>query len=183
VSDQRAGAGSADEYRQVMGHFLTGVTIVTGIRDGIPLGFTCQSFASVSLHPRLVTIVPSLVSTSWPGIAASGQFCANILAAGQAQLARDFAVSAGSGGGSKFERVAWSPTKAGNPLIEGHLAFVDCAIVAIHEAGDHFIVVGEVLDVGLGADPAGRPLHYYRGRLSDPGEMLDLMAVEITDTT
>jgi 3-hydroxy-9,10-secoandrosta-1,3,5(10)-triene-9,17-dione monooxygenase reductase component len=179
VSDEDATLDLADEYRQVMGHFLTGVTVVTGVREDVPLGFTCQSFASVSLHPRLVTIVPSLFSTSWPGIAESGLFCVNILAADQAQLARDFAVS----GGPKFEGVAWSPTKAGNPRIDGHLAFVDCAIAAIHEAGDHFIVVGEVLEVGLGPDPASRPLHYFRGRLSEPGRMLDLMAVEITDTT
>lgn len=162
-----------------MGHFLTGVTIVTGVRGGVPLGFTCQSFASVSLHPPLVSIVPSLASTSWPGIEASGRFCVNFLAAGQAQLARDFAVS----GGPKFEGVTWSPTKHGNPLIDGHLAYVDCEIAAVHAAGDHVIAIGEVVELGLGGNPAVRPLHYYRGRLSDPGEMLGLMAVEIGETT
>jgi 3-hydroxy-9,10-secoandrosta-1,3,5(10)-triene-9,17-dione monooxygenase reductase component len=162
-----------DEYRLVMGHFLTGVTIVTGTSADRPLGFTCQSFTSVSLEPRLVTIVPSLISTSWPGIETSGRFCVNVLAAGQADLARRFAVS----GGEKFDGVAWSPCRSGNPVIEGHLAFVDCEIRAVHPAGDHVVVIGEVVELGLGPATVAGPLHYYRGRFFDPGEPLHLSQV------
>lgn len=163
-----------DEYRLVMSHFLTGVTIVTGIRDEVPLGFTCQSFASVSLRPRLVAIIPSLISTSWPGIEASGRFCVNVLSAGQAGLARHFAVS----GGPKFDGVDWSPSRSGNPVIDGHLAYVDCEIGAVHEAGDHVIVIGAVVELGLGDVAEAGPLHYYRGRFFDPGDRLDVPLVD-----
>src|ERR1700719_1397577 len=86
-------------FRTVLGHFASGVVIVTGTTPEGPSGFTCQSFFSVSLEPPLVAIAPGKSSTSWPGIAESGAFCANVLTEDQEALCRAFAVS----GGDKFD--------------------------------------------------------------------------------
>jgi 3-hydroxy-9,10-secoandrosta-1,3,5(10)-triene-9,17-dione monooxygenase reductase component len=143
-------------FREVLGHFATGVTVVTALEDGEPVGFTCQAFTSLSLAPPLVALAPGKSSTSWPRIAAAGSFCVNILAEDQEALARDFAVS----GGDKFAGVGWRPGAIGAPILEGALAWVECRFVQAHDAGDHELVVGRVLDMGV---RPGRPLIYYRG--------------------
>ena len=115
---ERAGASTFDgaRFREVMGHFATGVTIVTAIEEGLPVGFTCQTFTSLSLEPPLVALAPGKNSTSWPRIARTGSFCVNVLSEDQEALCRGFAVS----GGPKFEGVAWHPAPGtGSPVIEG----------------------------------------------------------------
>ena len=157
--DLRAtGASTFDEgrFREVLGHFVTGVTIVTAMEEGEPVGFTCQAFTSLSLDPPLVALAPGKSSTSWPRIAAAGAFCVNILADDQEALGRDFAVS----GGDKFTGVGWHPGGNGAPVLEGALAWVECAFVRSYDAGDHELVVGRVQDMGVSR---GRPLVYYRG--------------------
>jgi 3-hydroxy-9,10-secoandrosta-1,3,5(10)-triene-9,17-dione monooxygenase reductase component len=158
-------------FRRVLGRFATGVTVVTGMDAGEPVGFTCQAFASLSLDPALVLIAPSKASTSWPRIAAGGSYCVNVLAATEAALARRFAVS----GGPKFDGVDWSPSRNDCPVIDGVLAFVDCALEAVHDGGDHLIAVGRVLDLGVGTDggTATGPLLFYRGAFGgfSPHEM------------
>lgn len=135
-----------DEVKMVMSHFATGITIVTAIGDSSPIGFTCQSFTSLSLNPPLIALAPAKSSISWPKIARSGTFCVNILAMGQQDVCRAFAVS----GGDKFERVAWRPASRGAPVIDGALAWVECALELVHDAGDHELVVGRVLALGHG---------------------------------
>jgi 3-hydroxy-9,10-secoandrosta-1,3,5(10)-triene-9,17-dione monooxygenase reductase component len=154
-----AGVSSA-RFREVLGHFSSGVTIVTGLDSDVAVGFTCQSFMSLSLEPPLVAIAPGKSSTSWPRIAPSGSFCVNILADDQEALCRDFAVS-GVDKGDKFSGVGWKPGPGSIPLLDGVLAWVGCRIVATHDAGDHEIVVAEVVDTGV--DTHGRPLLFYRG--------------------
>jgi flavin reductase (DIM6/NTAB) family NADH-FMN oxidoreductase RutF len=153
------GASSFDSarFREVLGHFPTGVTIVTAMEGGEPVGFTCQAFTSLSLDPPLVALAPGKGSTSWPRIASAGTFCVNILAEGQEALCRDFAVS----GGDKFTGVGWKPAANGAPLLDGALAWVECRFVQAHDAGDHELVVGRVEEMGV--NPRGRPLLYYRG--------------------
>lgn len=143
-------------YREVLGHFASGVTVVTAIEGGTPVGFTCQAFTALSLEPPLVALAPGKNSTSWPRIADAGTFCVNILAADQEALCRDFAVS----GGDKFTGVGWKPASQGAPILDGVLAWVECAFVVAHDAGDHELVLGRVLD--LGVNP-GKPLVFYRG--------------------
>lgn len=143
-------------YREVLGHFASGVTVITAIEGEEPVGFTCQAFTALSLEPPLVALAPGKNSTSWPRIADAGTFCVNILAADQEALCRDFAVS----GGDKFTDVGWSPASHGAPILDGVLAWVECAFVVAHDAGDHELVVGRVLD--LGVNP-GKPLVFYRG--------------------
>jgi len=146
-------------FKAVLGRFATGVTVVTAASEEGPVGFTCQAFTSLSLAPPLVALAPGKSSTSWPRIAAARTFCVNILAAGQEELCRRFARSVPSPG-SKFDGVSFRPAPSGAPLLDGVLAWVDCRLVAVHDAGDHELVVGEVQDLGVGS---GEPLVYYQG--------------------
>lgn len=147
-------------FRHVLGHFASGVTVVTGMDGGEPVGLTCQAFSSLSLEPPLVVLAPARTSTSWPRIERTGRFCVNVLAEADAPTARRFARS----GGPKFSGVPWQPSHAGSPVLEGVLAYVDCAIEALYEGGDHLLVVGRVLDLGAPAGGERGPLVFYRGR-------------------
>jgi 3-hydroxy-9,10-secoandrosta-1,3,5(10)-triene-9,17-dione monooxygenase reductase component len=165
-------------FREVLGHFATGVTVVTGVEAGSPLGFTCQSLASLSLDPALLVIAPARGSRSWPRIRASGGFCVNVLAQDQESVARRFARS----GGSKFAGLAWWLSDRGRPVIEGVLAYIDCDLLEVHDGGDHELVIGSVRELsaegsrvpdstGLRAQPRS-PLLFYRGsygRFSEAG--------------
>ena len=105
---------------------------------------TCQSFSSVSLDPPLVLFIPAKTSRAWPLIQRSGKFCVNFLAADQAELSNTMA----SRGADKFADVKWTPSpRTGSPMLEGALAHVDCTIHAVHEAGDHYVVIGRVVDL------------------------------------
>jgi len=153
----------AARYRQVLGHFCTGVTIVTAVEHhpqghGAPVGFSAQSFTSVSLDPPLVAMCPGSAILSWPSIRDAGVFCANILAHDQEELSRRFATR----GVDKFQGVGWRPSHAtGSPVLDGVLAWVDARIEAVHQAGDHLIVVGRVVDLGVNREAS--PLLFYRG--------------------
>lgn len=152
------GAIDSARFRTVMGHFATGITIVTAVHEGTPVGFTAQSFVSLSLDPPLVAVCPGVTSSSWPRIAAADGLCINMLAANQEALCRAFATS----GADKFSGVGWSPSPtSGAPVLEGGLAWVDCRVETTHEAGDHLIVVARVLEMGGGE--GGDPLLFYRG--------------------
>ncbi|WP_407552090.1 flavin reductase family protein [Streptomyces sp. Pv4-95] len=149
------------EFRAVLGHFASGVTVITAPCEDGPAGFACQSFASLSLDPPLVTFMVARTSTTWPRIARAGVFCVNVLGAEQGELCRGFAVS----GGDKFAGVPYvSAPVTGSPRLTDVPAWVDCAIQAVHTGGDHLIVVGRV--EALGSDPAaaeGGPLLFHRG--------------------
>jgi 3-hydroxy-9,10-secoandrosta-1,3,5(10)-triene-9,17-dione monooxygenase reductase component len=147
-------------FRQVLGHFCTGVTVITTADENGPAGFACQSFAALSLDPPLVLFCPSRSSATWPRIAAAGHFCANVLADGQRELARVF----GTSGPDKFAGVRWSPSSSGAPVLDGALTWVGCSVEAVHDAGDHHVVLGRVTE--LGACGARQPLLFYRGRFS-----------------
>jgi flavin reductase (DIM6/NTAB) family NADH-FMN oxidoreductase RutF len=156
------------QFKEAMSRFATGVTIVTALEEGTPVGFSCQTFVSLSLDPPLVALAPAKTSTSWPRIARAGSFCVNVLSARQSGVCMNFAVS----GGDKFVGVPWHSAETGGaPIIEGSLAWIDCELELVHDAGDHELVIGKVLDLGLGE---GEPLVYYRsgfGHLTelDPG--------------
>jgi 3-hydroxy-9,10-secoandrosta-1,3,5(10)-triene-9,17-dione monooxygenase reductase component len=121
---------------------------------------TCQSFSSVSLDPPLVLFIPAKSSRSWPLIQRSGKFCVNFLAAGQAELSNTMA----SRGADKFGDVKWTPSRAtGSPILEGSLAHVDCTIHQVHEAGDHYVVIGRVVDLGIDEGDVD-PLLFFQGK-------------------
>ncbi|MDQ7910377.1 flavin reductase family protein [Phytohabitans sp. ZYX-F-186] len=145
-------------FRQVLGHFCSGITVVTAVADGTPAGLTCQSFFSVSLDPPLVAFSSARTSKSYPAIRRAQSFCINILAHGQERLSTAFARS----GEDKWRGVSWQPAgRTGSPILDGVLAWVECATVAEHEAGDHFLTIGRVLS--LEHSGATEPLLYFRG--------------------
>ncbi|MFH8794969.1 flavin reductase family protein [Streptomyces sp. NPDC017941] len=219
--DERAPVGAA-ELRRVLGHFATGVTVVTAPAPGPaaaapapaparnpaaatatapagnsasagnpapvgnpapaaapapapapagnpapggpgPAGFACQSFASLSLDPPLVSFMVARTSTTWPRIARAGVFCVNVLGADQGPLCRAFAVS----GADKFAGVAHDAAPVtGSPRLAGVTAWIDCTVHAVHTGGDHLIVVGRV--EALGAEPGeAAPLLFHRGAFGD----------------
>lgn len=159
-ADDEAFAFDTARFKDVMSRFATGVSIVSGIDDGRPVGFTCQSFVSLSLDPPFVAVAPARTSTSWPRIARSGSFCVNVLHEDQAALCQGFAVS----GGPKFGGVDWRPAPGtGSPVIEGSLAWVDCRVELVHDAGDHELILGRVLDLGVGE---GSPLLFFRSQFA-----------------
>ncbi len=149
----------AAHFRRVMGHYPTGVTVVTGIGEDGPLGLAIGSFVSISLDPPLVGFFPTNSSSSWPGIKASGSFCVNVLAADQENVCRVFA----SKGEDKFASVEWSPSpETGSPLIAGSLAWIDCRIYSVSEAGDHDLCMGRVVAMDVGRDDV-LPLAFFKG--------------------
>jgi flavin reductase (DIM6/NTAB) family NADH-FMN oxidoreductase RutF len=146
------------KFRQVLGHFPTGVTVVTAMHDGGPVGLAVGSFASLSLDPPLVLFCPGSQSSSWPKIREAGVFCVNILGADQEHVCRVFATKEPD----KFTTVGWSPTVAtGSPRIHDVLAWIDCEVEQIIPGGDHDIVVGRVRD--LDSSDTHGPLVFFRG--------------------
>jgi 3-hydroxy-9,10-secoandrosta-1,3,5(10)-triene-9,17-dione monooxygenase reductase component len=143
--------------REVLGHFVSGVTVVTAITEDGPIGFTCQSFTSLSLDPPLVTFAPARTSRTWPQLRAIGRFCVNVLAEGQDDVSQNFARSTAD----KFDGVPWRPSPHGSPVLEEVVAWLDGELWAEYDGGDHTLAVAQVLD--LGADPDRRPLLYHRG--------------------
>lgn len=158
-------------FRTVLGHFTTGVTIITAASAQGPVGFACQSFAALSLDPPLVLFCPAKTSGSWPVIEQTGHFAVNVLAEHQQDVSSVF----GARGEDKFARVDWTPAdKSSSPLITDTLTWLDCAIDTVHDAGDHYIVIGRVLE--LGHTSHAKPLLFDRGRYrttaDTPGEAL-----------
>ena len=156
-------AGGTPDFRTTLGHFASGIVIIAARHEGRPVGLSIQSFASLSLDPPLVSLSVSLTSATWPAIAEEGRFCASVLSADQEALCRRFAVS----GADKFAGVPWTASpRTLSPRIEGALAWVDCGIRAAYQAGDHWLIVADVLDLDhdLRADGRARlPLLFYRG--------------------
>lgn len=143
--------------RSVLGHFCTGVAVITGHDRAGPYGFACQSVTSVSLDPPYVSFCPAATSSSWPVIRETGRVCINVLAADQHALCARFAVS----GGDKFEGLAFSRGANGAPALPGTLATIEADVEFEHVAGDHTIVVARV--TGLHAHEGREPLLFYRG--------------------
>ncbi|CAN5595771.1 flavin reductase family protein [soil metagenome] len=149
----------ARRFRDVLGRFASGITVVTAMSNGEPVGLTCQSFSSVSLNPPLVLFVPARTSRAWPRIQRAGKFCVNFLAEGQAELSNTMA----SRGADKFADVEWQPSRVtGSPVLPGTLGHVDCTIHTVHEAGDHYLVIGRVQELVAG-DATG-PLLFFQGK-------------------
>ncbi|CAB4364651.1 MAG: flavin reductase [Actinobacteria bacterium] len=155
------------KFRQVLGHFPTGVTVVTATKaDGTPVGLTIGSFTSVSLDPPLVGFLPTVDSDRWADIDDTGSFCVNVLGADQGELCWRFAKSSIE---QPFEGVDWQPSAiTGSPVLDGAIAWIDCRIEHVVEAGDHVFVLGRVLELEHAApehDP--NPLLFFRGKLGD----------------
>ena len=145
------------KYRQVLGHFPTGVTVITAMTDDKPVGMAIGSFASLSLDPAQILFCAGKQSSSWPKVQAAGAFCANILAEDQEDVCRVFA----SKSDDKFGEIGWKHSGNRSPLIDGALAYIDCTVEDVIESGDHFIVIGRVTDLDVRHE--GGPLLFFRG--------------------
>lgn len=156
IPDDPESAARARQFRDVLGLFASGVTVVTSVSDGAPVGMTCQSFSSLSLEPPLVLFSASHSSTSWPRIQLAGTFAINMLADDQQQLCRLFATT----GADKFAGVEWTVGVAGAPLLPGCLAHIECRLDSVTAAGDHDIVIGSPL--AMDEDPSRNPLLFFR---------------------
>ena len=146
-------------FRDALGHFCTGVTVVTATTPAGPVGFACQAFAAVSLDPPLVLFCPTRTSGTWPVIETAGLFCANVLASDQAPVS---AVFGARGVADRFEGVRWAPSPRGVPVLLDALTWVEAEVEAVHDGGDHHVVIGRVTSVGAASDRP--PLLFHRGR-------------------
>ncbi|GAA2727649.1 flavin reductase family protein [Actinocorallia aurantiaca] len=156
------------ELRRAMAEFATGVTVITGMDGAEPVGFACQSFASVSLEPPLVLFCADHRGRSWPRIRTSGRFCVNILGEEQQDLCGRF----GSSRGLRYEGLDWELSRWGAPSLPGVLVRVHCEVHAVHAAGDHDVVIGRVLALEHGSEE--RPMVFFRSRfgLDGPAPLL-----------
>jgi flavin reductase (DIM6/NTAB) family NADH-FMN oxidoreductase RutF len=145
-------------FRQVLGQYPTGVCVITAMQPGgCAAGMAVGSFTSVSLDPPLVAFLPDRSSTSWPKIQAAERFCVNILGAEQESVCRRFS----SKTPDKFEGLPYRLSEGGSPIIDGAIAWIDCEIETVHEAGDHYIVVGLVKELQI--ESGGLPLLFFQG--------------------
>lgn len=145
------------KYRQVLGHFPTGVTVVTAVDDGTPVGMAIGSFSSLSLEPPQVLFCAGNHSSTWPRVRRAGAFTVNILADDQEDVCRVFASKAED----KFAEIGWKHSGNGCPLVAGALAHIDCTIETVVASGDHDIVIGAVTDLEVHHE--GGPLVFFRG--------------------
>ncbi len=147
----------AAQFRQLLGRFATGVTVITVVAPGgRPCGMTANSLASVSLGPPLLSVSIDHAAEMHGVITQGETFVVNILASHQEALSRRFA----DPHDDRFEGVGYRMSDRGGVLLEGALAHIECVRLALHEAGDHTIVIGRVVG---GATTDRRPLLYYRG--------------------
>lgn len=159
-------AFDSGHFRAVLGHFPTGVTIVTGMTGDDPVGFTIGSFTSVSLDPPLVGFLPQVDSSTWDAMAERGSFCVNVLSDLQSDLCWQFAKSGNDD--SRFDGVSWHPAPTGSPVIDRAVAWIDCDVEDVHTMGDHYFVLGRVKALEADANHDGlppQPLVFYRGSL------------------
>ena len=145
-------------YRQVIGHFATGVAIVTCYGPDGPSGLTTNAITSVSLDPLLLLVCFDNGSRTLPAVRAARRFAVNVLRAGQDDLARVF--SSKRVAREKFEAVTHLDAH-GVPVIDGALAWLACDLVDLHPAGDHTIGIGAITQ--MDSDPGGEPLVWFRG--------------------
>ena len=148
------------QFRDAMGHYPSGGTVIGARVGGRPLGFTCQSFHSVSVEPPLVSFGVMKSSTSWPQRRLSDRFSVNLLSESQAQLSSAFARK----GVDRWAHVAWRTDSGECPLIEGSLFSLGCELHAEYEAGDHILVVARVTRITrMQGEDESLPLVFYRG--------------------
>ncbi len=147
-------------FRDKLGLYASGVTIIAGHDGDEPFGFTCQSFYSVSVAPPLISFSVMASSSTYPRIRQTGKFSVNVLSDAQQAISDQFARK----GADKWAGVGWRMTPGQNPVIAGTLMWLDCKIADEHEAGDHYIVIGEVVAMSPNDWHDGAPLLYYRGR-------------------
>ncbi|WP_115935463.1 flavin reductase family protein [Aestuariispira insulae] len=150
---------TALDFRSACGQFATGVCVVTGMLDNkSPVGVTINSFSSVSLEPPLVLFCLDKNALSFDAFSIASRFAVNILAEDQQALSNNFARQSDD----KFADIDYQVTEEGVPVLENCLTVMECRMYAVHDGGDHQIIVGEVSRIRKQREDA-RPLLYFRG--------------------
>jgi 3-hydroxy-9,10-secoandrosta-1,3,5(10)-triene-9,17-dione monooxygenase reductase component len=161
MGSSATGTIGSDVFRLVMGHFVTGVTVISAL-DGVrPLGITVNALSSVSLDPPLVMVALDRRRFLTPVVRAAGRYAVNILSEEQQALSDCFAGAPVEPGREAFCGAAWHPGKTGLPIIEGSIAWLECTVVETFSAGDHDLFIGRVDALGT-EDDHPMPLLYYR---------------------
>ena len=157
---------SAAEFRHAVGHFATGVTVVTSIGpDGVPVGTTANAVSSLSLDPPLILVCFDRASVTLEAVRSHGAFAVNVLAAPQQHLSANFARR---GLAAAWDEVRHRPGSTGSPRLHGVLAVLECTVEHRLPGGDHEIVVGRVREVETAGDGVA-PLLYWRGAYASLG--------------
>ena len=159
----------SDQFRAVLGHFVTGVTVVTTFEDDRPFGITVNALSSVSLDPPLVMVALDRSRFITPMVRAHGRYAVNILGDHQQALSDCFAHAPVSPGRDEFCGATWHPGPSGLPLLDGAIATLECTVVQTFSAGDHDLFIGRVDSLDAPGDdqpgPDGvNPLLYFRRR-------------------
>jgi flavin reductase (DIM6/NTAB) family NADH-FMN oxidoreductase RutF len=153
----------SDLFRRVMGHFATGVTVVTTVDDDRPHGITVNALSSVSLDPALVMVALDRRRFITPKVRKRGQFAVNVLGEHQQAVSDCFAGASVTPDREAFCGAAWTPGQLGLPLLDGAIASLECDVVGTYSAGDHDLFIGRVM--ALSSDPRQpMPLLYSRRR-------------------
>ena len=155
-------AFTGQDFRRVLGSFATGVTVVTTRTPGPAYGMTANAFSSVSLDPPLVLVCASARAEGRGWIERNRAFAVNILAAAQEDVSNFFASPDRPRDSVAFQDIPHTTGPSGSPIFDGVAGYLDCRLVSSHEAGDHVILIGEVL--ALGDDPDADPLLFHGGR-------------------
>ena len=159
------GSFDAATFRQVLGHLPTGVTVIASMLDDVPVGLAVGTFFSVSLEPPMVGFCAAVTSTSFPRVREAGAFCASVLAEDQEAISRVFA----SSGADKFRGLGWRASDdTGSPMLTDAVTWIDCDINSVHEAGDHFVVIGDVRRLEVAREAT--PLVFHRGGYRSLGD-------------
>ncbi len=149
---------NADEFRNALGRFASGVTVVTALdSDGHDRGMTVNAFCSVSLAPPLVLICIEKNASAWRALTTTGEFVVNIFSAEQEQLARRFAIEEID----RFEGVGYSRAQSGIALLDDVVGVIECRRTTLYDGGDHTIILGSVEAARVSNEK--KPLLYYRG--------------------
>lgn len=156
------GEFTSKDFRSTVGSFATGVTVVTTSGEEHGYGMTANAFSSVSLDPPLVLVCVISPSEGCDHIKRNGCFAVNILAEEQEPISRYFASRERPRGRDAFSEVSHRIGASGSPILDGVIGYLDCRLHAEHDAGDHQIFIGEVLELGFEAD--SRPLLFHGGR-------------------
>jgi flavin reductase (DIM6/NTAB) family NADH-FMN oxidoreductase RutF len=152
------------EYRDSVGMFTTGITVLTAASDRFGHGMTANAFASVSLDPLLVLVCVVKDAMMHKVLDDVGRFAVSVLSGGQEDLARYFSDPGRPAGMAQFLPVAWHPGPVtGAPLLDGALSWLECDVEAAHDGGDHTVYLGRVRSVDTAPD-GGDPLLYFGGR-------------------
>jgi 3-hydroxy-9,10-secoandrosta-1,3,5(10)-triene-9,17-dione monooxygenase reductase component len=157
-SEPQLAGSTADAFRHVLGHYPTGVAVITARTPDGPAGMSMNSFTSLSLEPPLVLFCPAESSRTWPLLRRAGKIAINVLSAGQKGVSRAFAARSAD----RFAGLAWTVGANGAPLLVDALGWLECSVQAEYPAGDHLVVIAGIDRMGVHEEIVD-PLVFFKG--------------------